>query len=308
MARKGIPRPTGPGHNQRNKRAGTTNSAPAKRPPLGAKKTEKNGTSASARSSQRQSRPPSKTAATGKTRARGIDLTGRGANTSRGANQRKPASTSRPAAAFAPWKSRGKTPEQGSAQPPSAGATSIWMLLQNRSFLTAVAVVLAVAVALYGGYNIYRSVSKAMENLNAQPDHIGVGATAPPIVDCKPADLKTEFVDPPTTIKVGGDWNAKLRITNIGTSDCLYNGSAANLGIDVKSADVQVATSVGCSPDADARPLLFAAGQKWETTLTWNGRLSANCTSGDPAKAGTYVVTFALGGKLTETAATVTLK
>lgn len=165
----------------------------------------------------------------------------------------------------------------------------------------------AVAIAVYGGYNIYRSVSKALDSLGAQPEHIGVGASAPPIVDCKPADLKAEFVDAPATLKAGSAWSTTLRLTNVGTSDCLYDGSAKNLALSIKSGDVPTASTVGCFPEAQDKPLLFAAGQKWETAIGWDGKHSQDCVPGDTAKAGTYVITFVLGGSPTDTTAVLTL-
>ena len=325
MTRKGIPRPTG----SKRPGSGKQQAAGKKTAASGRAAGGRSGTGNAGRKSSAASRSSGTTAASGRAGAsgRGSAKAGKGRlsgsarsnaqNRAQQASQRrpKPSTPAKRGSVGSWWTPRPSSASGAARRNARAGArdaealptSPFWALMRSRSFRTGVVAAIALAIALYGGYNIYRSISKAMESLSAQPEHIGVGASAPPIVECKPADLKAEFVDAPTTITAGSPWTSTLRLTNMGTSDCLYNGSDSNFALSIKSGDVPTASTVGCNPDAPDRPLLFAAGQKWETSLAWDGKLSSNCTSGAAAEPGTYVVTFALGGEPTETNLVLTL-
>ncbi|MDO5722707.1 MAG: hypothetical protein Q4P06_09260 [Actinomycetaceae bacterium] len=214
----------------------------------------------------------------------------------------------------------GAAPRKGAAVPrkgPTAAAASlkqtpdarpgIWAIVLSRTFIKGVLVTLAIVVVIAGGYNIYRAFNSALVSLRTKPAHVGVGGVAPPIVACNLKDLNLEFVGPPTSIKPNTPWSSTLRVTNQGNAHCTYDGSLKSLYVNVKSGDVPTATLDGCYAETEDLPLLFSPGQKWETTLGWNGTHTSDCTSGKYAEPGTYVITLMANGEPTETSVVLTV-
>ncbi len=93
-----------------------------------------------------------------------------------------------------------------------------------------------------------------------------------------------------------------VTITNTGTLPCVVDAGETYREIVVTSGDDRVWSNRDCaSADSDPRTLLLDRGQQDVTQLAWNReRSAAGCPAGLPTPgAGTYQVTFSLGGAVT---------
>ncbi|MDO5048615.1 MAG: hypothetical protein Q4D87_01865 [Actinomycetaceae bacterium] len=152
------------------------------------------------------------------------------------------------------------------------------------------AAVLGVAVIVGAAYLLISSATRSLQERQAIIDSVQERDIADPIAECLPANLDFKIGEHQTSASVGDGWSTKITVTNTGSEPCLTDGSATSAGMIVSSGSYKLVDTTECGDPEATKPLLIGSGRSWNGTLSWDGKDYQNCTAGDDATAGTYVM------------------